>query len=437
MGLNEEERQLISGFLKGNEEATRNFQEKFKRKIYSITLKISRNSDDADEWTQDIFLKLFHELQKPNKLSEIRSLEKWVLKVAKNLCIDRYRKTKYERQNKIEVIDSDFEDEDESSQIKEQFFEQNQSFIEKLKEKDSEKFQGLESSLDYVYRLFKLKKELMSDKTNLLSLIKLVKRLKGLKVPKELSENPALKIDFNPLQKELDKRINRLEAQLNSIPIFKEFAPFYCEIDNFFENILEMKIDPAKLIFKVIHKVLRKGEYTNLSLIKKILLEFKRKFEGTEKEFLFNSIRDSMNIDTLRKKAVYREKGLKDFYDKLTVFILKKCFSEGKKLSNWAGNKKKKKAHRKKQGYQKGPKEIVPLLASKLNKKYEPIITMTQEEFDSNVETKLMPSIIRILNKATKDKRVKKIGMEEVAREDKKTGEAVHFHYITIMVEKA
>lgn len=56
--------------------------------VYNLALRITRNSADAEEVTQDVFMKIFHHL----KNFQFRSTFKtWVYRIAVNTAINRYR----------------------------------------------------------------------------------------------------------------------------------------------------------------------------------------------------------------------------------------------------------------------------------------------------------------------------------------------------------
>jgi RNA polymerase sigma-70 factor (ECF subfamily) len=63
--------------------------------VYNVTLRIVRNSHDAQEVTQDVFMKVYHNLKSFGFRSAFRT---WVYRIAVNTAIDRYRQIL--RQNK-------------------------------------------------------------------------------------------------------------------------------------------------------------------------------------------------------------------------------------------------------------------------------------------------------------------------------------------------
>lgn len=56
--------------------------------VYNVALGIVRNSHDAQEVTQDVFMKIYHNLKSFGFHSSFRT---WVYRIAVNTAIDRYR----------------------------------------------------------------------------------------------------------------------------------------------------------------------------------------------------------------------------------------------------------------------------------------------------------------------------------------------------------
>lgn len=63
--------------------------------VYNVALRIVRNSQDAQEVTQDVFMKIYHNLKSFGFRSAFRT---WIYRIAVNTAIDRYRQIL--RQNK-------------------------------------------------------------------------------------------------------------------------------------------------------------------------------------------------------------------------------------------------------------------------------------------------------------------------------------------------
>lgn len=78
---------LISEALKGNHRAWNLLITKFQKRIFAVALVVTKNMQDADDATQDTFVKLFKNLKyirEPDKLEGW--LTKTVLNKAKDIC---------------------------------------------------------------------------------------------------------------------------------------------------------------------------------------------------------------------------------------------------------------------------------------------------------------------------------------------------------------
>ncbi len=69
--------------------------ELYGRKIFNVALHFSSRQEQAEDLTQDIFLRLFRNL---HKYRGDVPLVAWTLRLSRNLCIDHYRRTRRERE---------------------------------------------------------------------------------------------------------------------------------------------------------------------------------------------------------------------------------------------------------------------------------------------------------------------------------------------------
>lgn len=70
--------------------------------VYNVASRITRNSADAEEVTQDVFMKIYKNL----KSFRFRcAFKTWVYRITVNTAINRYRKSKREEKGRV---DSDF-----------------------------------------------------------------------------------------------------------------------------------------------------------------------------------------------------------------------------------------------------------------------------------------------------------------------------------------
>jgi RNA polymerase sigma-70 factor (ECF subfamily) len=77
---------LVGAFLDGNEDAFAQLYERYRVRIYSAAFQIMRNPEEAQDATQDIFIKLYRSLHKWNV--QKAKLSTWIYRMAVNHSID-------------------------------------------------------------------------------------------------------------------------------------------------------------------------------------------------------------------------------------------------------------------------------------------------------------------------------------------------------------
>jgi RNA polymerase sigma-70 factor, ECF subfamily len=92
--LSAEEKALVDRCRQGNDDAWRDLVDRFGQKVYSVAYHFTLNREDAEEVSQEIFLKTFENL---HRYDGSFPLAAWLLSLARNLCIDRYRRRKREK----------------------------------------------------------------------------------------------------------------------------------------------------------------------------------------------------------------------------------------------------------------------------------------------------------------------------------------------------
>lgn len=78
----------------GQEEAWADLVDRHGRRLYNLALQFSGTREEAEDLTQEIFLRLFQNLR--SYRGEVPLLG-WALRLSRNLCIDHYRRTRHER----------------------------------------------------------------------------------------------------------------------------------------------------------------------------------------------------------------------------------------------------------------------------------------------------------------------------------------------------
>jgi len=89
-----DEKDLVERCRKGDDEAWRQMVDHMGHRVYSVAYHFTLKREDAEELSQEIFLKIFENL---HRYDGSFPLAAWVISVARNLCIDRYRRRKRER----------------------------------------------------------------------------------------------------------------------------------------------------------------------------------------------------------------------------------------------------------------------------------------------------------------------------------------------------
>ena len=91
---------LIERCLQGDQLAWEQIVRQHWRKVFNVAYKFVGKHDEAEDLTQDIFLKIFKSLDTFDRRANFQT---WLISVSRNLCIDHYRSVRKER----ETIDRD------------------------------------------------------------------------------------------------------------------------------------------------------------------------------------------------------------------------------------------------------------------------------------------------------------------------------------------
>src|SRR6266542_303699 len=91
---------LIERCLKGDQTAWETIVRLYWRKVFNTAYKFVGRHDEAEDLTQDVFLKLFKSIKTFDRRANFST---WLISVSRNLCIDHYRSVRKER----ETIDRD------------------------------------------------------------------------------------------------------------------------------------------------------------------------------------------------------------------------------------------------------------------------------------------------------------------------------------------
>src|SRR5688572_6915921 len=94
---------LIEKCLSGDQLAWETIVKQNWRKVFNVAYKFVGKHDEAEDLTQDIFLKIFKAL---NTFDRRANFQTWIVSISRNLCIDHYRSVRKERQTIAREIDA-------------------------------------------------------------------------------------------------------------------------------------------------------------------------------------------------------------------------------------------------------------------------------------------------------------------------------------------
>src|SRR5678810_148066 len=94
---------LIQRCLRGDQTAWELIVRQHWRKVFNVAYKFVGKHDEAEDLTQDIFLRIFKSLDTFDRRANFQT---WLISISRNLCIDHYRSVRKERQTIARDVDS-------------------------------------------------------------------------------------------------------------------------------------------------------------------------------------------------------------------------------------------------------------------------------------------------------------------------------------------
>src|SRR5262245_37072586 len=94
---------LIAQCLNGDQAAWDAIVRQNWRKVFNVAYKFVGKHDEAEDLTQDIFLKIFKALKTFDRRANFQT---WIISISRNLCIDHYRSVRKERQLIAREVDT-------------------------------------------------------------------------------------------------------------------------------------------------------------------------------------------------------------------------------------------------------------------------------------------------------------------------------------------
>jgi len=100
---------LVRRCISGDAEAWEELVQTYHRRIYNICYRFAGSTDDAQDLTQDVFIKIHRTLASYDL--ERGAFMTWVTTITRNLLVDHFRKTKQDRvTDSLDSAPSDHED---------------------------------------------------------------------------------------------------------------------------------------------------------------------------------------------------------------------------------------------------------------------------------------------------------------------------------------
>jgi RNA polymerase sigma-70 factor, ECF subfamily len=100
---------LVRRCVAGDAAAWEEIVQKYHRRIYNICYRFAGSSNDADDLTQEVFIKMYRTLNTYDV--ERGAFMTWVTTITRNLLVDHFRKTKQERMtDSLDATASEHED---------------------------------------------------------------------------------------------------------------------------------------------------------------------------------------------------------------------------------------------------------------------------------------------------------------------------------------
>src|ERR1700694_1694923 len=94
---------LIRRCLKGDQLAWDAIVRQYRRKVFNVAYKFVGKHDEAEDLTQDVFLKICKSLDTFDRRANFQT---WLISVSRNLCIDHYRSVRKERETINRDVDA-------------------------------------------------------------------------------------------------------------------------------------------------------------------------------------------------------------------------------------------------------------------------------------------------------------------------------------------
>ncbi|MEN9839632.1 MAG: hypothetical protein RL177_1111 [Bacteroidota bacterium] len=98
------ETQLIHAFLAGHEPSFELIMRRRRDLVYSIALRLIGNADDAQDVTQNVFIKVYHKL---HTLQSAEGFQAWLVRITRNACMDLLKSKHRQIMRPVDLDDLD------------------------------------------------------------------------------------------------------------------------------------------------------------------------------------------------------------------------------------------------------------------------------------------------------------------------------------------
>ena len=95
--------ELVERCLQGDQAAWDQIVRMHWRKVFNLAYKFVGRHDEAEDLTQDIFLRIFKALHTFDRRANFQT---WLISISRNLCIDHYRSLRKERETMARDVDA-------------------------------------------------------------------------------------------------------------------------------------------------------------------------------------------------------------------------------------------------------------------------------------------------------------------------------------------
>ncbi len=104
---NQKDRELVRQVKQGYQPAFTELITRYQKTVFRVAYGFFRDRDDAMEIVQETFIRLYRKLDGFDENDEHTLFDKWVYRIAYNLCIDYYRKFKKPKADMKEIYEFD------------------------------------------------------------------------------------------------------------------------------------------------------------------------------------------------------------------------------------------------------------------------------------------------------------------------------------------